>query len=205
MTADDPLEPLRRWLADEHTRAGIASQVTIRSKSTVMGQRTAVSIDHLLACELAGYQGWRITTKRTFLPAAHFSSLATHQLKTANHDRGRTIYCMDRGLDDEVVAAVSYHVDDRAAWPLFMRMIGLRIDVAGAAELRRHTLAGAYVTKQYVHAIAQAIGRPTDVHVDLYPRDAERYAAELGFRRARRLAGLRVAGLHMCQPPLVDA
>jgi len=202
MAADDQLAALRRWLAEERTRARIASQVTIRSRSTAVGERTGVAIDHLLVCELPRHGGWRITTKRTFLPEAHFSSWARHDLRTANHERGRVIYRMDRSRDDEVIAGIRYHVDDRAGWPLFLRIIGLRIDLDGSAELRRRTIAGAYVAKQYVHALASALGRPAALHVDLSPRQGEAAAAELGLSRARKIRGLRVGGVHMSQAPL---
>jgi hypothetical protein len=205
MSNDTSDQPLAAWLARPKIKTAIASQVTIRQKNTAAGKRTTVSIDHRLVSEIEGYDGWRITTKRTFLPLAHFSSWATHDLRTANHDRGRTIYCMDRARDDEVVAAISYHIDDHASWPIFITMIGLRIELGEDADLRRRTLAGAYLIKQYLHAVASTLGRPCDLYVDLSPKSGQAAATELGFRPARRIPGLRVAGVLMSQAPLLSA
>lgn len=143
-----------------------------------------------------------MTTKRTFLPRAHFSSFAAHQLKTAAHERGRTIYCHDRSRDDEVVAGIRYHIDDRAKWPVFILAIAFRIDFKGDAELRRRTIAGGFLLKQYVHAISDAIGRGGYVHAEVPPGETLIYANELGFRKAPRIKGLRASGTHLRQPPL---
>ncbi|MGI8559059.1 MAG: hypothetical protein ACR2ND_12270 [Solirubrobacteraceae bacterium] len=201
MVDDDPLEPLARWLTDQRAVIDIAGQVTVQTVEHGEGDRTKVTIDHLLSCPLSGYDGWRVTTKKTFLPLGQFSSHASFCLKTSDHTRGRTIYCKDRSLDDEVVAAMSYHVDERPSWPVFVTTIGYHGDGKRDAEMRRRTVSGAFVIKQYVHAISDAIGRGGFVHIDA-ARDGEIYARELGFSKAPRIKGLRVAGTHMRQPPL---
>jgi hypothetical protein len=174
----------------------------VRETTGVRGPRTTVAIDHLLSCPLKAHDGWRITTKRTFLPRAQFSSPAAHFLKTADHTRGRTIYCQDHRLDDEVVAGITFHIDERASWPVFITSIAFRIDFKGDPELRCRTVAGAFLLKQYVHSISEAIGRGGFVHIEVPPDDSDLYAHELGFRRAPRLKGLRSSGTHMRQPPL---
>jgi hypothetical protein len=201
MAGDDPLEPLAAWLTGERAAIDIAGQVTVRQIERGEGDRTSIAIDHLLPCPLRGFTGWRITTKKTFLPRAHFSSYATHCLKTADHERGRAIYCMDRVLDNEVVAGIRYHVDERPSWPVFVIGIAYRSDFRGDIELRRRTVTGAFVVKQYVHAIADALGRGSFIDSDV-ATGSEEDARELGFRKAPRLKGLRVAGTHMRQPPL---
>jgi len=175
--------------------------VAVKTIERGEGDRTKVAIDHLLSCPLSGYNGWRVTTKQTFLPLGQFSSHASFCLKTADHVRGRTIYCKDRALDDEVVAAMSYHIDERSSWPVFVMTIGFHRDGKRDAEMRKRTIVGAFVIKQYVHAISDLIGRGGLVHIDV-PPDGEIYARELGFRNAPRIKGLRVAGTHMQQPSL---
>jgi hypothetical protein len=108
---------------------------------------------------------------------------------------------MDHMLDDEVVAGIRYHIDERPSWPVFVLGIAYRCDFKGDVELGRRTVAGAFVVKQYVHAIADALGRGRFVDSDV-PTGDEADPRELGFRRAPRLKGLRVAGTHMRQPPL---
>lgn len=202
MDDDDPLDLLARWLTEERATIDIPGHVTVRETRGPHGARTTVTIDHLLSCPLKAHDGWRITTKRTFLPRAHFSSQAAHFLKTADQGRGRTIYCQDHLLDDEVVAGITYHIDERAKWPVFITTIAFRIDFAGNVELRRRTVAGAFLLKQYVHAISEAVGRGGYVHIEVPPHDSDLYARELGFRKAPRLKGLRSSGTHMRQPPL---
>ena len=123
---------------------------------------------------------------------------------TAEHGRGRTIYGMDHGLEDEVVAALSYHLDERRSWPLFITAIGFRIDFPENVVLRRRTIEAAFLLKQYAHAIAALTGRGSDVHVEVPPTAGTRYAEELGFVKAARLKGLRSSGTHMRQPALGD-
>jgi hypothetical protein len=201
MSENDSLERLSKWLTDNWERIDIPSQVTIRETSTARGGQTRVSIDHRLDGLTPAHPGWRISTKRTDLPGTHFSSLATHYLKSADHQRGRTIYCHDisRG---EVIAALSYHIDEHPSWPVFITMIGLRTDFAIDRDLRNRTLGAALLLKQYVHAISQGLGRGPDVHIEIPGHDTDRYATELGFQKARKISGLRVSGTHMRQPPL---
>jgi hypothetical protein len=202
MAQDDDRTSLARWLSKQRTTIDIPGHVTVREAMRARGARTIVAIDHLLSCPLEGHEGWRITTKRTFLPRGHFSSYAAHSLKTADHGRGRTIYCQDHVVDDEVVAGISYHIDERSTWPVFVTAIGFRIDFKGDVELRRRTVAGAYLLKQYVHAISDAAGRGPYVHIEVPSNDSERHARELGFHKAHKLKGLRTSGTHMRQRAL---
>jgi hypothetical protein len=201
MGENDSLERLSRWLIENRESIDIPSQITIRESSTARGARTHVAIDHRLAGPFLAHRGWRVSTKRTDLPSVHFSSLATHYLKTADHPRGRTIYCHDNARG-EVIAALSYHVDEHASWPVFITMIGLRTDFKVDLDLRNRTIGAAFLLTQYVHAISDALGRGGDVHIEIPRHDTDSYAAELGFRKAVKISGLRVSGTHMRQPPL---
>jgi hypothetical protein len=203
MSENDSLEQLTRWLTENRQEINVAGQVTIRQSATAHGERTVVSIDHRLAGPSPRHPGWRISTKRTDLPGGHFSSLAMHYLKSADHQRGRTIYCHDNARG-EVIAAMTYHIDERPTWPVFITMIGLRTDFKVDVDLRNRTLGAAYLLKQYVHAISGAIGRGGDVHIEIPGHDTDLYATELGFRRAAKIKGLRVSGTgtHMRQEPI---
>lgn len=199
MNEGDALEILSRWLCHEDVAERIAAQVKVRTQPSAYGARTKVEIDHQLACPLDLHEGWRVTTKRTYLPSAHFSSQARHYLKTAEDERGRTIYCHELGAA-QVVAALSYHIDDRPTIPVLLTAIGLRIDTDENAYLAQRTLVGALVLKQYVHAIADQIDRGGYVDLDLSNRQEEPVVRRLGFRPAPRLKGFRPGGLHLRQP-----
>ena len=203
MADDDPLAPLAHWLIDHRTAIDIEGKIAITKTARAEGERSIVAVDHLVSCQLPGRGGWRVTTKTTYLPRGHFHSSAAHTLKTtADHGRGRTIYCMDLGFDDEVVAALSYHIDKRRAWPIFITAIGFRIDFPENVVLRRRTLEAAFLLKQYAHAIAALTGRGGYVHAEVPPNSVTRYAEELGFQNASRPKGLRSSGTHMRQAPL---
>ena len=197
MDDDDPFDLLTRWLTEQ--RATISRQVTIRKSAGAYGTRTQVAIDHRLSCDLAAHDGWRISTKSTFLSQHHFGSLARFYLKTADQGRGRAIYCHDLSAG-EVVAGLSYHIHDNAGIPMLLTTIALRTDIEGNAFLRYRTLSGALVVKQYVHAIADRIGRGGYVDLDLADRKHEPLVRELGFRKAPDVKGLRPGGVHLRQP-----
>jgi len=205
MADDDPLGEFRLWLLEHRAEIDLTNHIAITKRRSAEGERTSVGIDHLVSCPLQGREGWRITTKRTYLPPGHFHSSVAYTLKTAaDHGRGRTIYCMDRGFEDEVVAALSYHLDERHRWPPFVTAIGFRTDFPDNAMLRRRTLEAAFLLKQYVHAIAAVTGRDRDVYADVPPNSVTRYAEELGFQKAARLKGLRPSGTLMRQARLGD-
>lgn len=206
MADDEPLDELARWLIQQRGAIDIEGQVRVTKKDTAEGERTIVVIDHLVSCPLPGREGWRVTTKNTFVPKRHFHSTAAEKIKTAaGHGRGRAIYCMARGFrSDEVVAALSYHLDERAWCPLFITAIGFRVDFPSDPELRRRTLEAAFLLKQYAHAIAELTGRGPSVHAEVPPYAVTDYAEELGFQKAGRIKRLRISGTHMRQPPLGD-
>jgi hypothetical protein len=197
MDDDDLLEPLAGWLNGR--RDAISSQVTVRKDRGAYGLRSTVAIDHRLLCDLDAHTGWRVSTQPTFLSQHQFSSLACHYLKTADAGRGRAIYCHDLSAG-EVVAAISYHLDQKPSLPVLVTMIGLRTDSGQSAFLRDRTLAGALVTKHYIHAIADKAGRGGYVDLDLAERKHEAITQLLGFRRAPRVKGFRPGGSHLRQP-----
>jgi hypothetical protein len=196
----DPLDELARWLAEPAQVTSIRSQVALRRARGVQGPLTHVAIDHLLVCPIEPYGTWRVTTKSTRLPRAHFSSRATSLLPIRESRRGRTIYCHERSRA-EVVAALGYHIDMRAHLPVLITAIAFRHDTANDPQLPAATLAGMLVLKQYAHAIAHLAGRSGHLDLDLADGDREEEAARrLGFRTAPRLRGFRPGGKHLRQP-----
>jgi hypothetical protein len=203
MDEEEPLDVLARWLIQERAALDISAQVIVHETGSAHGTRTVVEIDHRLSCPLEAHEGWRVSTKPTFLFREHFSSQARHYLKTAEPGRGRTIYCHEPSVG-EVVAALSYHVDDNERMPVLLTTIGLRIDTDMNAFLGYRTLAGALVLKQYVHAVAEKIGRGGYVNFDLANPAHEALARKLGFRPAPKIKGFRTGGLHLRQPAAGD-
>jgi hypothetical protein len=191
--SDSTLSDLGSWLGD--SRGLIARQVTVRERPA---GRTSVTVDHRLMFPLDGHTGWRISTKPTLLPGAHFLS-RTRFLVKQSVERGRAIFCHD--LDqNEVVSVLSYHIDERPALPLLILALGFRTDADHNPLLMHSTLAGALVLKHHLHAVADKIGRDGNVDIDL-PNDEEqvKLARQLGFRQAPRLKGFRPSGIHLRQ------
>ena len=195
----DPLDELARWLAEPTQVASIRSQVTLRGTRSAHGPRTNVAIDHQLVCPIEPYGTWRVTTKPTLLPRAHFSSRARSLLPTGEPRRGRTIYCHERSRA-QVVAALGYHIDTRAHMPVLVTAIAFRQCTAADPQLPAATLAGMLVLKQYAHAIAHLAARGGHLDLDLADGDREEHARRLGFRPAPRLRDFRPGGKHLRQP-----
>lgn len=179
----------------------LASQVTVASSRAAHGERTSVRIDHRL--REPGSRGarvrWRITTRDQFLPRAHFARAAREKINAASLDRGRRIYCVDLE-SQQVMAALSYHLDDREHWPLLLTALALRIDEDATADLFEESRALGWLLKQYVHAIGEKVGRAGYVDMDAPDRrDVVDELMRLGFRNAPRVDGLNPSGRHLRQ------
>jgi hypothetical protein len=191
------LSRLARWLADAWKR--ILNQVNVIEQGRRSGKTTLVAVDHRLSCDLEMHAGWHIQTKPTFLPRDHFSSQARAYVKNAERARGRAMYCHDL-IEQEVVAVMSYHIDEDARMPILITTLGFRIDIAGNAFLRYRTMAGALVLKHHAHAVAEKIGRGGFVDMDLADKAQFGLARELGFQPAPQVKGFRPGNLHLRQP-----
>jgi hypothetical protein len=191
------LETFKAWLAE--IADTIPAQVVVRESQQGTGRQTVVAIDHRITCRLNAHSaGFRVSTKPTFLPAAHFSSHARFLLRTASAERGRTLYCHDL-LSGEVVAALSYHIDDRPSLPVMVTAIGFRTDAGANAFLAYRTVAAALLLKQYVHALAAKIGRGRFVDLDLAEGPSPDLVRDLGLRVAPKIKGFRPGGKHLRQ------
>jgi hypothetical protein len=192
------LGPLAEWLGAARER--ISAQVTVRETKRASGANTTVTIDHRLSCDLDDFAGWHVSTAPALLPRAHFSSYAKHLIKTAaQHGRGRALYCHDP-LAQEVVSALSYHIDDDERKPVLLTALGFRTDTGENRFLSERTLSGALVLKHHVHAIAAKIGRGGYVDIDVGSREHVELVSQLGFRRAPKIKGFKPGGTHLRQP-----
>jgi|GEM_PF-7052024 len=193
--ANERLDRLGEWLAGNRRRIERQVHTRVRPRSP---RQTRVSIDHRLPCSLEGHVGWRISTRETQLPRAHFSSYAAAHVRGAAK-RGRAIYCHDELLNN-VVAALAYHIDERAKLPLLITDIGFRNDRDLDLLTRQRSVAGALVLKHHAHAIAAKIRRGGYVDVDLRRDDRLlELAAELGFKPAPKVKDFRPGGVHLRQ------
>lgn len=183
-----------QWLSDAHGR--IRNQVIVRTRAA--GSETGVAIDHRLPCDLERHAGWHVHTRATFLPRDHFSSQVRFKIKTAAATRGRAMFCHD--LDEqEVVAVMSYHLDESTRVPILITALGFRMDAGAHPLLGYRSLAGALVLKHHLHAVAYKVARGGFVDMDLANRADLELARELGFRRAPSVKGFRPSGLLLRQ------
>lgn len=159
-------------------------------------KHTIVRVDHLIPASSEAERGWHITTKEQRLFRAHFSSTVRDKIKNASGARGRRLFCIDRGRA-EVVAAIAYHLDDRRSFPLLLTAVALRVDDGG--ELHDQSRGAAQILKGYAHEIARQTGRGSHVDIDASPNGVPDLIT-LGFAKAPKIKGLRVAGTHLRQP-----
>jgi hypothetical protein len=189
------LKRLGRWLTGK--RQEIRQQVRLRQGRREGEGRTSIEIDHRLEARDAGLGKLHIRTQKSHLPSAHFSSEARICISNAaSSDSGRVIYCLD---DDEVIAVLAFHIGRRKSHPILITAIALRQDVEFNPNLANRTVEAALVLKHYVHAVSAELGRGGAVDIDLADSRQMELMAELGFRKAPRLAGFRPGGTHLRQ------
>lgn len=136
--------------------------------------------------------GWRATTKPLLLRSDHFPETTARRGIHFNDgkDRGRTLYLShipprrERREDSyrgQLVAALSWHVDDDPAAPLIVTNLAIRGDTAAHTDLSR---AGAGWLMAYLLEIARLTGRLHEIGVEIakQPNDAD--FAAVGFRSA---------------------
>ena len=185
------------WLTRARDTLDLGSQVRVKET----GERTVVRIDHRIPAVDAARSGWRVTTRKQFLPRAHFPADVRSEVNRASLERGRRIFCIDMA-SNEVIAAIAYHVDADKRMPVFITAIALRTDAGAPAELYDESRGAAFLLKQYVHEIARQTGRGGHVDIDADGVETLRDLANLGFKRAPKIKGLRVSGRHLRQLPL---
>jgi hypothetical protein len=197
--ASDEAEPLARlagWLEAESPR--MVDQVHVSRTKRATGIETRVRIDHRLPSQIDQYDGWHIRTRRTFLPPSQFGSHARMCIKNANARRGRAIYCYEP-TSEEVVAAATYHIDQKGDFPVLLTTLAFRTDTDDTVGLLDRTLAGALVLKHHLHAVAEKIGRGGHIDIDLADPSQEPLLRQLGFRKAPQIPGFKPAKRHLRQ------
>lgn len=195
-----PSQLLAWWRRQQHDWS-VSGQVHIQSIRTAAGPRTSVSIDHRIPSEADPSGGWRITTRAQLLPKAHFLRHARDKVNAASDERGRRIYCIDLG-SQEVLTALSYHLDDAGSLPLLITAIALRSDSEAPSALFDQSRAAALLTKQYLHVISADTGRGDFVDIDHgNPRETQDLE-DIGFTRAPKVKGYRPAGALWRQRPI---
>ncbi len=185
------------WISQSKPTWSLTQQVHVELRR---GQ-TFVRVDHRIPANEHTEAGWRVTTRKQVLPAVHFASGARAAINGAADDRGRRLYCIDQA-SGEVIAAMSYHVDEDARMPVLLTAIGLRVDAGALPDLYDRTRGAALLLKQYVHEIARQLGRGAHVDIDTGDPEVVKDLEFLGFRRAPRVRGLRPSGTHLRQQPL---
>jgi hypothetical protein len=140
-------------------------------------------------------RGWRITTSSHFLRRDHFPNETARRGVAYNDQkaRGRTLYCVsaaERGSQarGQVVAALSWHVDERRDAPILITNLVIRGDSADARSL---SLAAAAWMLAYLLEVAVRTGRPEEIGVEI---DTQPNADDLratGFRPASTPAAYR--------------
>jgi hypothetical protein len=133
-------------------------------------------------------RGWRITTTSHFLRRDHFPD-ETARRGVAHNDqkaRGRTLYCVSAAehgshARGQVVAALSWHVDERKSAPILITNLAIRGDSPDARGL---SLAAAAWTLAYLLEVAAQTGRPDEVGVEIDTQPNREDFRAIGFRAA---------------------
>jgi hypothetical protein len=192
------IERAEDWIVHFLPGLGIEDQVT---HEVVADGKNAMVVDHLIPEGPRGDQvAFRVTTRHRELPSNHFPDRHVRQeVSEASLERGRAIYCIRRDID-EVVAAISYHLEDQG--PLSIRAMALRQD-ADRPDIWAESRWALVVCKAYLHVFAEKkMRRTADL---LYDADTKAKIAEaqdfLGFRRAARQPGLRPSGRALLVQP----
>lgn len=193
----DVLGGIIEWISRSKPTWSLDQQVHVELRR---GQ-TFVRVDHRIPPDEHIEAGWRVTTHKQLLPSVHFPSGARATINGASDERGRRLYCIDQA-SDEVIAAMSYHVDEDARMPVLLTAIGLRVDAGALPDLYDRTRGAVLLLKQYVHEIARQLGRGAHVDIDIGDPEVIKDLEFLGFKRAPRVRGLRPSGTHLRQQPL---
>jgi hypothetical protein len=134
-------------------------------------------------------RGWRITTASHFLRRDHFLDETARRGVAYNDQkaRGRTLYCVsaaEHGSSSErgqVVAALSWHVDERRNAPLLITNLVIRGDSPDARSL---SLAAAAWMLAYLLEVAAQTGRPDEIGVEIDTQPNSDDFRAIGFRAA---------------------
>jgi hypothetical protein len=173
--AEDALRP---WVEIVGSRIEqFESQVIVERRDQSV-EETRIEIEHLLPETLQSGAGQlRFTTQPQYLSPKVFGS-AAKTINSARGERGRSIFCIDKG-DQSVLSAVAYHIDQKRL-PILVRAFAVLPSDDPAHEVSVGT---ALVLKTYLHVLGKELGR--GAHVDMNASRAEKdLVMRLGFRPA---------------------
>lgn len=191
-----------RQFVDERT--DIHDNVRV-SESVAHGSRqTRVTVHHRIPSPSSGRRArWLITTTSQLLAPGLFAPRIAEAIRRASDVRGRALYCVDL-VWREVLAALTYHLDDDRARPVLITALALRTD--GDDTLYRESLAATLVLKAYLHALGSKLGRGAEIVFEVPPGpQVAVYERALGFRKARTPKGYRSTDVYLSQRPFSTA
>jgi len=194
------LNLLLNWLDFLLEKIGpFRNQVQVRQQQTAEGTLTYVTMKCRIAAPHGGL-GLLLTTERQRLSTREFGTDLAARFNRRPEQRGRTVYCLDQE-NEQLMAAIMYHVDPRRSLPLLITAVAVRED--GDPEFVRVSRACALTTKTAVHAIGGKLGRGATVAYDARTAPEVAIATdELGFTRASVPTGLSPNGTYLEQQPL---
>lgn len=174
--ADPVVEHLRVWWRDVLPNLNVSAQVRwVPIGST---GKSRVWVNHVTrAFSLQGRRRYLVATEWRPLvePQSHGVDIARIE-EADGRERGRALWCYDF-VREEVMAAVSFHVD----WPKVPPLIEA-FALRQEDELRTESVRCAILLKAYVHAIGERVHGRTEADFDAENTAWEKFAKTyLGF------------------------
>ena len=154
----------RRW-SGRRRRDAVAHQVSVRVDELPPGstppRKTFIHVSDHSVPDLrtsAPQAALRITQKPQFLVPWSFDDRVISKLEQASVEKGRRLYCLDmrRDISDQVIAALSFHVDADEDRPLQLMALALRLD---DPDLNAQSYVAAWYLLQYVSIAGEKLGR----------------------------------------------
>jgi hypothetical protein len=177
----------------------IAAQVTVREDGgSASTTKVSVSHQHLIP----DISRIIVTTRRQHLSRHEFDSSIAERINSRDtqpgEDDGRILYCVDL-VNDQLMAALMYHVHGGRSYPLLITAIAVRSD--GDEDFRTVSTACALILKAYLHALSAKVRRGATIGYDSRTSAETALALNsLGFRRSRP-AGFPLRGDYLTQAP----
>lgn len=147
--------------------------------------KTSVSISHRLPplpFNLGKPDRWWVTNEFNILVSSQFGDDAARAVIDADglKERRRALYLLDL-VRDEVVAALSFHIDSDATLPIKIRAVVTRTD--GDERWRAFSQAWLSWLFPYIHEVARKSGRPAFLSAEVMAGSAnDELFRALGFR-----------------------
>jgi hypothetical protein len=175
----------RRWTQHERQRSAAAQVAVDVEELRHTDKPTTRTTVRITAHSLPDFRtqspraALRITQKPQLLLPWQFDDVVIAKLEQASLAKGRRIYCLDarRDIADQVLAAVSFHVDADKSLPL--RLIALALRLSDPDTVAQSYAASWYLLR-YISAAGVKLGRGASVDFVTHA-DALADLAPLGF------------------------